>query len=190
MAASLPMTWAATWQTDSGITGLTLPGMIELPGCTSGSTISPRPARGPEPSHRMSLAIFIRLTATVLSAPLHSTTPSSEDWAWKWLSVSITGTPSMADSLAQTAPAKSGWLFTPVPTAVPPSATSDSPAVASLSRLTPRSTWPAWPSNSWPSRMGVASCRCVRPVLTIGMSSSAFRSSSARRCSSAGISAP
>ena len=131
IAASFPMTCAATWQTDSGITGLTLPGMIELPGCTSGSSISPSPARGPEPSHRMSLAIFIRLTATVLRAPLHSTTPSSEDWAWKWLSVSVTVAPSMSDSLAQTAAANSGWLFTPVPTAVPPSATSDSPVEAS-----------------------------------------------------------
>ena len=31
IAASLPITWADTWQTTSGITGLTLPGMIELP---------------------------------------------------------------------------------------------------------------------------------------------------------------
>ena len=35
-AASLPMTWAATWTVASGITGFTLPGMIELPGCRSG----------------------------------------------------------------------------------------------------------------------------------------------------------
>src|ERR671931_94502 len=28
-AASLPMTWAATWRTTSGITGLTLPGMLD-----------------------------------------------------------------------------------------------------------------------------------------------------------------
>ena len=32
MVASLPTTWAATIITASGITGLTLPGMIELPG--------------------------------------------------------------------------------------------------------------------------------------------------------------
>ncbi|MNR52623.1 hypothetical protein D3C85_1724920 [compost metagenome] len=31
-AKSLPMTWNATWFTASGMTGLTLPGMIELPG--------------------------------------------------------------------------------------------------------------------------------------------------------------
>jgi hypothetical protein len=38
--------------------GLTLPGMIEEPGSFSGSDSSPRPARGPEPRKRMSLAIL------------------------------------------------------------------------------------------------------------------------------------
>src|SRR6266699_3659697 len=65
----LPITCAQTIQTDSAITGLTLPGMIELPGCTAGRSISPIPARGPEPSQRILLAIFIRLTAIVLSDP-------------------------------------------------------------------------------------------------------------------------
>src|SRR5260370_32150597 len=41
LATSLPITWAATWQTASGSTGLTLPGIIDEPGCNSGSTISP-----------------------------------------------------------------------------------------------------------------------------------------------------
>ena len=40
MVASLPMTWAATIVTLSAITGLTLPGMMEEPGCTSGRAIS------------------------------------------------------------------------------------------------------------------------------------------------------
>ena len=55
--------------TDSAMTGLTLPGMIDEPGWTAGSSISPIPARGPEPSQRMSLAIFSRLTAIVLQRP-------------------------------------------------------------------------------------------------------------------------
>ena len=46
------------------MTGLTLPGMIELPFCSSGSAISARPARGPEPMKRRSLAIFVSETAT------------------------------------------------------------------------------------------------------------------------------
>ena len=49
--------------------GLTLPGMIELPGSFSGIRISPSPERGPEASQRTSLAIFISAAATVLSAP-------------------------------------------------------------------------------------------------------------------------
>ena len=69
IAWSLPITWAATWVTTSGMTGFTLPGMIELPFWSSGRRISARPARGPEPMRRRSFAIFVSETATVLSAP-------------------------------------------------------------------------------------------------------------------------
>ena len=58
-AMSLPITWAATWSTTSGITGLTLPGMIEEPFCSSGSASSTRPVRGPEPISTRSLAILV-----------------------------------------------------------------------------------------------------------------------------------
>ena len=63
IAASLPITWAATWITTSGITGLTLPGMIEEPFCSSGRRSSARPARGPEPISARSLAILLSETA-------------------------------------------------------------------------------------------------------------------------------
>src|SRR3972149_665709 len=53
IAWSLPITCAATWVTTSGMTGLTLPGMIELPFWSSGRKISPSPARGPEPRQRV-----------------------------------------------------------------------------------------------------------------------------------------
>ena len=76
IATSLPITCAATCVTTSGMTGLTLPGMIELPFWSSGSAISARPARGPEPMKRMSFAIFVSETATVFSAPEASTMPS------------------------------------------------------------------------------------------------------------------
>ena len=36
IAASQPITWQHTWLTISGTDGLTLPGMIEDPGCTAG----------------------------------------------------------------------------------------------------------------------------------------------------------
>ena len=57
-AASLPMTCAQTWLTASQMTGLTLPGMIDEPGCRSGIEISASPARGPEFISRRSLQIF------------------------------------------------------------------------------------------------------------------------------------
>ena len=69
IAASFPITWADTCVTTSGMTGFTLPGMIELPFWSSGSRISARPARGPEPMSRRSFAIFVSETATVFSAP-------------------------------------------------------------------------------------------------------------------------
>ena len=61
---SLPITRAATWLTDSQSTGLTLPGMIDEPACSSGRSSSPSPAAGPLASRRMSLAILVRATAT------------------------------------------------------------------------------------------------------------------------------
>jgi hypothetical protein len=86
----------------SAMTGFTLPGMMEEPGCTSGSAISARLARGPAPSQRMSFAIFMRLTATVFRAPLVKTVPSIALWAWKWFSVSRTSTPKRSESFSQT----------------------------------------------------------------------------------------
>ena len=52
------MTCAATMVKASHCVGLTLPGMIELPGSFSGRINSPRPQRGPEPRYRMSFAIL------------------------------------------------------------------------------------------------------------------------------------
>ena len=56
--------------------GFTLPGMIELPGSFSGRISSPNPARGPEASQRISLAIFISAQAKVFSAPWANTMAS------------------------------------------------------------------------------------------------------------------
>jgi hypothetical protein len=66
---SLPRTCAHTIVIASHCVGLTLPGMIELPGSFSGIVSSPMPERGPLASQRMSLAIFVRLHARTLSPP-------------------------------------------------------------------------------------------------------------------------
>jgi len=83
MVASFPITWAAIMVTDSGTTGLTLPGMMLEPGCKAGSAISPSPASGPLFIQRRSFEIFIRLTATTLSWPDSSTAVSWLDSASK-----------------------------------------------------------------------------------------------------------
>ena len=67
IAASLPTTCAQTMSSASAMTGFTLPGMIDEPGCRSGTWISASPARGPEPIQRTSLATLVRLTAIVRS---------------------------------------------------------------------------------------------------------------------------
>src|SRR5207253_757790 len=76
MVVSFPMTWQHTMVMASDWVGLTLPGMIEDPGSFSGNTNSPRPLRGPDPSRRMSLAIFISDTASVVRAPCENTRAS------------------------------------------------------------------------------------------------------------------
>ena len=74
----------------------------------------------------------------------------------------------------------------PVPTAVPPTASSRSDRIALSVRSTAFATWAAYPENSCPSVTGVASIKCVRPILMIGSNARAFASSAACKCSSAG----
>jgi hypothetical protein len=54
--------------TSSGMTGLTLPGMIDETWLQGRQIDLGRPARGPEVSRIRSLAIFDSLTATLFSA--------------------------------------------------------------------------------------------------------------------------
>ena len=135
--ASLPMTWAATIRVASGSTGLTLPGMIDEPGCRSGRWISARPARGPEPIQRMSLQILVSETAMVRSCPDASTSPSRAPCASKWLRASVNGRPVAALSSSMTAAANPGGVLMPVPTAVPPSGSSASRGSEDCSRSIP-----------------------------------------------------
>ena len=97
---------------------------MELPGSFSGKFNSPIPHRGPEPSHRISFAIFIKDEARVFNTPLNST---SAQWVANpsnlFLPV-INGLPVNSAILAADLTANSGCVFKPVPTAVPPSASS------------------------------------------------------------------
>ena len=118
------MTWTATMVRASHWVGLTFPGMMEEPGSFSGRKISPRPSRGPEASHRTSLASFIRSPARAFRAPWEKATASLEDRAWNLLGAVRKGRPVRSATSAAAASAKPGGALRPVPTAVPPRASS------------------------------------------------------------------
>ena len=121
------MTWAQTIVRASLCVGLTLPGMMLLPGSFSGILSSPSPARGPEASQRMSLAIFMRAHASVLSAPLAATAASWDASAWNLLGALVKGCPVSAARRAAIRSPKSSGALRPVPTAVPPMASAREP---------------------------------------------------------------
>src|SRR3546814_222234 len=109
---SSDLTWAATIVSISHCVGLTLPGMIELPGSFSGSLSSPRPQRGPEPIRRISLAILVSDTASVLSAADRWTRTSFEARASTLLPALSKGRPvSFATSAAKASPTPAGALL-------------------------------------------------------------------------------
>ena len=127
----------------SGITGLTLPGMIDEPFCSSGRKISPRPARGPEPIQRRSLEILVSDTATVFSAPDAATRPSRLACASNGSAGGRISRPVSATSRARTRAANSGCVLRPVPVAVPPSGISPRPTTVDRTRRRPSRTWAA-----------------------------------------------
>ena len=146
--------------------GLTLPGMIELPGSLAGRISSPMPQRGPLPSQRTSLAIFISAMARPRRAADRATSPSWAASASNLLGALVKGRPVMAAMRADTRSAYSGWVFSPVPTAVPPMASSYTWGRAASTWSRAWSSWLTQPEISWPRVSGVASCRCVRPIFT------------------------
>ena len=112
------------------MTGLTFPGMMEEPGWVSGRRISPIPHRGPDPIQRTSFAILIRETATVFRTPLVSTDASRAPGASKWFRASRKRHPVILLSREMAFLAKAGWVFIPVPTAVPPRGSSEREPIA------------------------------------------------------------
>ena len=104
--------------------GFTFPGMIELPGSFSGMVSSPIPQRGPLASQRMSFAIFMNEAASVFSAPCAWTSASLAARASNLFGAVTKGRPLQRASSAATRTAYSGCAFSPVPTAVPPRASS------------------------------------------------------------------
>ena len=126
------MTMASHW------VGLTLPGMIEEPGSLAGRISSPIPQRGPEASQRMSLAIFISGTASA-----RSPAAGADHGVEAALGGELVrrGDERMAGHLRRSRPRpaapKPGGALSPVPTAVPPAASSCSPSAAAADPVQP-----------------------------------------------------
>src|SRR5271156_5649767 len=74
MVESFPITLKHAIVSISAIAGLTLPGIIDEPGCIAGIDISFRPEYGPDPISLMSFATLISLTDRSFSLELVSST--------------------------------------------------------------------------------------------------------------------
>src|SRR5580692_6534951 len=114
------MTSKAIWLTTSGITGLTLPGIMLDPAWTAGRLISPKPARGPLERRRRSLQVFESLIATRLSTPDNWTNEPTSWVASTRLGEVVTGMPVIAARCRHASGAYSGDVLIPVPIAVAP----------------------------------------------------------------------
>ena len=123
-ATSLPSTWAQSIVIASLCVGFTLPGMMELPGSFSGIFSSPSPQRGPDASQRTSFAIFVSGAASVFRAPWAKTSASCAASASNLFAADVNGCPVSLEISAATRSPNSGCVFSPVPTAVPPIASS------------------------------------------------------------------
>ncbi len=174
--ASFPTMRAQTMRAASGITGFTLPGMIDEPGWSAGSWISPIPPFGPDARRRRSFAILAREPAAVRVAAESAASVSRKACCSKGTRAGRSSTLVLAAIAASARAGSSGWRFRPVPTAVPPSGTSRRSSLARSMRASPRRHAAAHPDNSWPRRTGTASTRCVRPSFTTWSSSFAFAS--------------
>ena len=124
MATSFPMTCAQTIVSASHCVGLTLPGIIELPGSLAGIMISPIPERGPDAIKRISFAILFNDTANCFNAPCVSTIASCAASASNLLCAVIKGRRVNSAIYSATRFAYPFGVLIPVPTAVPPRASS------------------------------------------------------------------
>ena len=124
---SSPSTWMQTITMASHWVGFTLPGMIDEPGSLAGRISSLSPQRGPEASQRMSLAIFISGTASPRSAGVARDHGVEAALGGELVGRGHERLAGQLGDLGRTSAPKPGGAFRPVPTAVPPMASSYSP---------------------------------------------------------------
>ena len=97
------------------MTGLTLPGMIDDPGCFAGSRISANPVRGPEDMSSRSSMILARSTASPRSDADMSSIGAIDCVAWTRCSAVRSWCPVCSDNSSTTARMYSGSALRPVP---------------------------------------------------------------------------
>ena len=124
MVTSWPITSMATWLTASGITGFTLPGMMDEPACRAGKRISRSPASGPEAISRRSPQIFNRETAWAFRIPETSTNTSAFCVASTRFSARAKPIPVSSRKVSVTRKMNCRGAANPVPMAVPPRLTT------------------------------------------------------------------
>ena len=160
--------------------------MIDEPGCTAGSMISSMPVRGPMTIRRRSLAILLRSIASTRSVraeaggvahALHELDAILAD-----AQLEPGDRAAGACSSAPDTPARPSRRCRPRCRRCRDRAGSRPPR---RTRRSPRSSEPAYAVNSWPSRIGIASCRCVRPAFTMSSNSCPFAASASRSASNA-----
>ena len=122
-----------------------------------------------------------------LTAPWAKTISSLEVRAWNLLGAVTKLLPVRAEISSATFSEKPSGAFRPVPTAVPPRASSDRGFMASLTSSTSRSRELRQPLISWEKAIGTASCRWVLPLLTIPSCFSSRTRKAAISFSAAGI---
>ena len=98
--------------------------MIEDPGSLAGKVISPMPLLGPLANHLRSLAILNKDPAITFNAPDNSTILSCPAKASNLLSAVTKGSPDSLEISWATSSENPFVEFIPVPTAVPPIASS------------------------------------------------------------------
>jgi hypothetical protein len=90
--------------------------------------------------------------------------------------------------LAATSSANPGGALSPVPTAVPPTASSYRSAQERSRPDSAAVSCRAYPDHSCPTVSGTASSRCVRPIFTTSRHAAAFSPTASRSAVTAGIS--
>ena len=146
-----------------------------LPGCNAGSVISRKTGQRTAVHPAQIVGDLHERYGQRAQMSRNSTAVSCEASAAKKSRAGRRSSDVRADKCAATFAANCGFALMPVPTAVPPWARACSRGRHPCSRATPSSSCVRQAPISCPSVMGMASIRCVRPVLTVSPTSAAFR---------------